>query len=71
MKQNNSTEVSGSSFRNIPNKKNLRTGKNMNIQIIGNPRNTKKWIFPGRSGFLNIYPEIFYIIAFSTFAFKF
>ena len=48
------------------------------IHMIGNPRNTKKHIFRGRSGFLSIYPEIFYIIIIiiiiiemSTFAFKF
>ena len=44
------------------------------LWVIGNPKNTKKYIFRGggvggRFGLLNIYPEIFYIIsAFSTFA---
>ena len=27
--------------------------------IIGNPINKKEWIFRGRAGFLNMFPEIF------------
>ena len=42
MKQNNSTEVSGSSFLNIYNTKEPKLREHMKIQIIGNPSNTKK-----------------------------
>ena len=47
MKQNNSTEVPGSSFLDIPNKRNLKMGVTHEIHIIGNhetPRNKKCWM---------------------------
>ena len=71
MNQNKFTELSGKEFLRICNENDKTNAKNMTIQIIGNPNNTRKYIFRGRSGFLNIYPEIFnIIIAFSTFASK-
>ena len=67
MEQNNFMGLVGSSFLNIYNKNHPTIRKNITIQIIGNPNNTKRQIFQERSGFSNICPEIFFIIiAFST-----
>ena len=66
MKQNNSTEVSGSSFLNIPDQKNLKMGGGVKheIQIIGSPRNTKKQkVSVGNLGFYTSTLEIEIVLA--------